>query len=238
MQFDNDLGFGRKALPTDIAHNIGVFDTITASQVKNVTIDDPSNTIAASGLVTATGAVTVSNSTPPVAGQVLTALSATAAAWTNASAQTFWEEQTAGTNGGSFTAGSWVTRTLNMTGGNLNGTSLSSNQMTLPAGRYVVFAQAPAYQCDINQLRLQNITDGTTQVIGQVSHSAFIGFGGIVDASLIALLSGFFIIEESKTFELQHQCQTTASPLTVSGLGFAGGFGPEIYAVVSFISVS
>ena len=53
--------------------------------------------------------------------------------------------KSAGTAGGTFTSGSWQTRTLNTedsdTGGNC---SLSSNQFTLDAGTYEINARASA----------------------------------------------------------------------------------------------
>ena len=48
------------------------------------------------------------------------------------------DEKANGTQGGTFTSGSWYTRDLNTVVTNeINGASLSSNQFTLPAGDYV-----------------------------------------------------------------------------------------------------
>lgn len=236
MQFDNDLGFGRKALPTDVAHNIGVFDTITASQVKNTTIDDPSNTVIANALRTATTSVSLVGATAPAAGQVLTALTPTSAAWMSPSVAVFWDQKASGTNGGTFTSGAWQTRTLNASSGNLPGASLSSNQFTLPPGLYLVTAAAPAHRVDIHQMRLRNITGGVTAMVGQVAHAAEISFANI-DTVTIAHLSAFVTLESTKTFELQHRCQTTS--LLTDGFGQANGFGvPEVYAVVSVQSIA
>lgn len=51
-----------------------------------------------------------------------------------------------GANGGTFTSGAWRTRDLNTVLANtIAGASLSSNQITLPAGTYSVEARAPMY---------------------------------------------------------------------------------------------
>ena len=235
MQFDNDLGFHDKALPTDIAHNLGDFERITASLVKNTTIDDPSNTVTATHLLTSTGSVSLLGATAPSAGQVLTAVGSTAAAWTDSSVAVFSDQKTIGTNAGTFTAGSWVTRTLNTTTGNFAAASLSSNQMTIPAGRYKVVGMAPAHRCDGHQVRLRNITDGTTDMLGQTAHAAEIAAFPNIDMVTLAHLVGYLELTATKVYEFQHQCGITR---LTDGLGVACGFGPEVYAVVSFTSVS
>ena len=147
------------------------------------------------------------------------------------------DQQTSGTNGGTFTSGSWAARVLNTSVTNeISGASLSSNQITLPAGTYFVEASAPALACNRNMLRLQNTTDATTTLSGTSTHSA-VGDTGSVQVR--ALLSGRFTIAGTKTFELQHQCQTTSTSL---GLGLAVGTSftvpHETYADIKIWKVS
>ena len=73
------------------------------------------------------------------------------------------DQKTSGTDGGTFTSGAWRTRDLNTEVTDVdNIVSISSNQFTLQAGTYLIKARATAYDCDRHQLRLRNITDGTT----------------------------------------------------------------------------
>jgi hypothetical protein len=135
------------------------------------------------------------------------------------------ERQTSGTNGGAFTSGAWRTRVLNTITTDTAGiTSLSSNQITLPAGSYRIRATAPAYKVDRHQLRVQNITDSSTILTGQDA-GAF-AFGNVENA---AEVTGRFTITGTKLIELQHQCQTTEA---TDGFGVACSFGTEVYASV------
>jgi hypothetical protein len=131
------------------------------------------------------------------------------------------------TSGGTFTAGSWQKRDLNTevadTG---NNAAVASNQITLEAGTYLVFASAPAFIVNRHQLRLQNVTDGTTLAVGQSNHAA-----AGTNVNNIAVLAGRFTISEQKVLELQHQCETSAA---TRGLGVEGNFGAEVYAQIQF----
>lgn len=129
----------------------------------------------------------------------------------------------AGTNGGTFTSGTWQTRTLNTIEGDMKFASLSSNRITLQPGSYIISARVPA--CDVrnHQCRLQNITDSITEDIGTASFA----FNGIVTVSE---LSKKLVLEEAKTYEIQHRCSDTATDI---GFGKATGFNAdEMYTVV------
>ena len=72
-------------------------------------------------------------------------------------------------DGGSFTAGPWVTRDLNtIVTNSIAGASLTGNEITLPAGSYAVDAWAPAYMVRSHKLRLFN---GTVLIEGPHCHS-------------------------------------------------------------------
>lgn len=139
------------------------------------------------------------------------------------------EQQTSGTDAGTFTSGAWQTRPINTevfdTGGHC---SLAANQFTLVAGTYRVYASATARGVDAHKIRLQNITDATTEVLGE---SAYVSAADASDTD--SYLIGRFTIASSKVYELQHRCQTTK---TVNGFGASSGFGvTEIYASVYLV---
>ncbi len=136
------------------------------------------------------------------------------------------DEQAQNTAGGTFTTGAWRTRVLNTEVSDVGGHgSLASNQITLAAGTYLIDATAPAFNTQRHQLRLQNVTDATTILIGQ-SDWAFEGVSGVQTA---AQLRGIFTVAASKALELQHQSQRTQA---TNGFGEAANFTTEVYAVV------
>lgn len=137
--------------------------------------------------------------------------------------------KTAGTAGGGFTSGSWQTRALNtlsnyfFIGGS---PSLSANRLTLPAGSYRCLISAPAYIVVRHKIRLRNVTDGTTVLVGtsEVSNSS-----ALVTRSLI---QGNFTVAASKELEVQHRCQTTRA---TDGFGLECNFDEEeVYTVAEF----
>lgn len=128
------------------------------------------------------------------------------------------EIQSSGTSGGTFTSGSYVTRTLNTARtNNIVGASLASNQITLPAGTYEIFAKAPGYRCGVHKAKLYNVTDAADQIIGLATSSDAGGF-----SVTHAELCGRFTITGTKAFEIRHRCGTTRS---TDGLGLACSFG-------------
>lgn len=126
------------------------------------------------------------------------------------------DEKASGTGGGTFTQGAWRTRDLNTVRANsIDGASLSSNQVTLPAGTYQIVAYMPAYTVWQHKGRLRNITDSADTIIGssEACHA-----GGLT--STASILMGQFTITAQKTFELQHYCAVTATDV-----GFGGPSG-------------
>ena len=136
------------------------------------------------------------------------------------------EEQAQNTSGGTFTNGAWRTRVLNTevvdTG---NHCTLSSNQFTLAAGTYRIRAFAPAFAVARNQIRLQNVTDATTTLIGT---SVYAQSSTALSGSQSEIV-GRFTIASSKAFEIQHRCETTVA---TRGLGVEANFTTEVYTVV------
>jgi hypothetical protein len=134
------------------------------------------------------------------------------------------DSKSSNSDGGTFTSGAWRTRTLNSTPTNeISGASVSSNQVTLPAGTYFILAWAPAFSVNNHQTRLRNMTDGSTTLSGLPNWAAS-------NQESVSFLAGRFTIADTKAFELQHQAQSSA---TTTGFGVAAGFGEsEIYSQV------
>jgi hypothetical protein len=131
------------------------------------------------------------------------------------------EEQAAGTNAGTFTSGSWFTRVLNTsTDPDSIIISLSGNQFQLAAGTYQIQSSAPAFQVDGHQTRLQNITDSSTTALGSVECA-----GSTNAVQTNSLIKNIFTITGTKTFEIQHQCETTISS---NGFGRGVNFGVNV----------
>lgn len=132
------------------------------------------------------------------------------------------DEKSSGTAGGTFTAGSYQTRTINIIDGDTSFSSLNNNQITISPGTYEFDIQCTADRVNIHKAKLRNIDDSTDAIIGINS------FAGATDAGYsTALIKGRVVLTESKTFEVQHRCQTTNSG---DGFGAATVFGDvEVY---------
>ena len=106
----------------------------------------------------------------------------------------------------SCTAGSWLTRPLNTVVENtIFGASLASDQITLPAGSYVIEATASANSTGIHQAVFYNITSSTFDAVGTLSNSP--GGSGAVTTSTII---GAITIPAPRVFEIRHRCTTSA----------------------------
>ena len=139
------------------------------------------------------------------------------------------DRKSAGTDGGTFNNGVWQTRDLNTDGGSKGSSiSLSSNQITLEAGTYRIVASAPAFEVRGHKTRFYNTTDGATALVGTTEY-AYISSSPALGQTR-SLIDGIITINDQKTFELQHQCQTNNSG---DGLGKSSNFGEvEVYAKV------
>ena len=165
---------------------------------------------------------------------VLTADSSTAtglkwaAAAFGATYAIFNDTKSSGTQGGTFTSGAFRTRDLQTTQINdITGCSLASNQITLTAGTYYVSAFVPAHACSTFIGRLQNITDGTTQILGQSAFTEVLSMN-------ISTIEGKFTIAAQKVFEVQSRCTTTRS---TEGFGVANSFGDNIYTIITITKI-
>lgn len=140
------------------------------------------------------------------------------------------ETQPSGSSGGAFNSGAWRTRTLNTIQSQQSWVEMLSSQITLTPGTYLVEASAPCYRVDSNVVQFYNITDSTTAITGVLGTSV----NGVQGSVVRGFLSGIITITDSKTFELQHQCQTS----NAVGFGFGNGFGvDDIYSIVKITKV-
>ena len=145
----------------------------------------------------------------------------------------FSDQKVANTAAGTFTSGAWRTRDINTTVGTngISGASIASNQITLPAGTYLISGSAPAYDVNQHMTRFYNITDSTVAINGGSAYT---------DATDImvtySIFSGVVVIAATKVFEVQHRCGTTAA---TNGFGIQANNGSvETYTQITVIKVA
>ncbi|GAB5464724.1 MAG: hypothetical protein Kapaf2KO_01600 [Candidatus Kapaibacteriales bacterium] len=138
-----------------------------------------------------------------------------------------------GTQGGTFTSGSWQTRDLNTLEGDNTIVSVSGNQFTLGAGTYIIEASAPALGVIGHKCRLWNVTDSDIEITGSSEYSRVGDY-----PQTRSFLESIITINAAKVFEIQHICSFTSS--TTSGLGFANNFTgtDEVYTIVKITKIS
>ena len=134
------------------------------------------------------------------------------------------DQKSAGTDGGTFTTGSWVTRTLNTEVYDPSAViSISSNQFTPTVDGWVEWS-APAYGVGAHKTRLYNVTDTVVVRYGTGGRS------GVSDNSGNRSVGGA-AVTANKTYRVEHSCSST---LATQGLGYAFGSGTEVYTRVLF----
>lgn len=170
------------------------------------------------------------------AAQLATALAALAAQFQNSRAASFAntflsveDRKPTNTAGGTATAGAWTTRDMNNVQVNrITGSSVASNQVTLPAGTYRFDARAPAIGVGAHQIRLRNITDAVDVDTGSSGFS----ISSALNAQTDSVISGEFTITATKVFEIQHNVAVTRA---TNGFGAAANLGTtEIYTQAKF----
>ncbi len=134
-----------------------------------------------------------------------------------------YDQKTAGTEGGSSSAGV-QTRTLQTIARDPNSyvSSLSSNQFTLVAGNYYMEASAPALYSGRHLIFLYNATDAADVVIGDSQYNE--------TASTTSFINKNFTIAASKALEIRHEIQFAHA---TNGLGaYGSSTRVAIYTVV------
>lgn len=117
-------------------------------------------------------------------------------------------------DGGGNQASSNNQRTLNSTVVNqISGASVSSNDVTLPAGTYIIDGYANAFRVNRHFLRWYNVTDSSYIINGQ---SVFADVNNEVQN--LATISGRFTISAQKLFALMHYTQTNNSQSNALGI--------------------
>jgi hypothetical protein len=127
--------------------------------------------------------------------------------------------------------GTWSnTRALNtVKTNNIPGASLSSNQVTLPAGTYEYVITVPSFNCGAMRARLRNVTDATVVDYGTPEYSNV-----TYPCSARSILRGQFTIAAAKAFDVQQYQGSTGSagvPQGVSGVN-------EIYTEAQFRKIA
>jgi hypothetical protein len=213
-----DIAFTTFDIPTLSAVNTNV-TTVNAATVyisgspvtgTNETIENSYSLLVGSGKVLIDGDLTVTGNV-------------------NNSSRTAYlrEEETIGTNAGTFTQGIWTTRVLNQSTLDTGcGVNLSSNQITLLPGEYIFEASCPAYNVGIHVIRVYNVTNSSVEINGTSASTAqYIETRSFVKCKLTPVVT--------TVYEIQQKCQFTG---LYDGLGVATGFNDiEIYSTV-FIS--
>jgi len=136
------------------------------------------------------------------------------------------DQKASGSPGGTFTSGSYQTRVLNTVITNeIDGASLATNQITLPAGKYYMEAEGANYKVDHNRMRLRDTTHSIDLVTGINQHNWSTDAQGLTNS-----MAGDFTISESSVIELQHRCFSTQA---TNGFGTGNTFGDnERFATV------
>ena len=213
-----------------------VAGTVTASKALIVDASKDLATINDLTVGTLNGASVLGDgvtATTQSAGDDSTKVATTAYADTAGTRQNLYieDQKIAGTNGGTFTAGAWQTRDLNtVVVNNISGASLSSNQITLPAGTYDVEASASAFRTVLHEARLYNTTDSAVLLSGTSERS-----GTSSDNTHKSFIRGRFTIAGTKVITLQHRCSVTR---TTTGFGYGVGFAAhEVFSTIEIVKV-
>jgi hypothetical protein len=143
------------------------------------------------------------------------------------------DEKGTTTHGGDAGANTDNIRDLNTVKTNeITGASLSSNQITLPAGTYFVEAFAYAFAVDHHRTFLYNVTDSDVEVLGmQMYATAFSTLGANHSPTF-----GRFTITGTKVFELRHRTQGAKASI---GLGhYMNDTRSSIYSSVIIRKIS
>jgi hypothetical protein len=124
------------------------------------------------------------------------------------------------------TAATWNTRALNTSTVNtISGLSLASNQVTLPAGTYLIRASAPGVMCAAHQCRLADI-DAGLQYYGTSEYAP----GTYQIAANRTFVVQRVTIAAAHKFELQHYPAGLATaPATTFGVANTFG-GTNVFA--------
>lgn len=174
--------------------------------------------VGATGVTGATGPAGATGPTGPAGATGATGASGAAGSSSSMPDVIVEGQQALSTNDGGFSNGADRTRTLNTLVRNAGSiASLSSNQITLPAGTYYIEWSAPAYKVDDHKSWLRNVTDGTVVADGtvEIASSTDVGMSRSFGSTVVTIAG-------SKAFSVIHRCATSNA---TNGFGPATSFG-------------
>jgi hypothetical protein len=135
----------------------------------------------------------------------------------------------AGSGGGTATSGSWLTRVLNTLEGDTSIVSLASNQFTLQAGTYDIYANGTFLNTNGSAIGIYNVSDSSLAILGGVSYG-----GGYEQC--VSILVGRLVLASTKILELRYKVQGTVATY---GLGNNGNNGESnIFAQVEITKLT
>ncbi len=141
-----------------------------------------------------------------------------------------------GENGGTLTGGAWRTRPLEQRGADgIDGASVGSNQVILPAGTYDVEGWQLCNGVNSSAGRLQNVTADVTLVEGATGNSTGPGSSDVVHALLP--IGGRFTVDAAQALELQIYGSQTQADIGLGG-GLSGDSLGNVFAYARFKRVS
>lgn len=139
------------------------------------------------------------------------------------------EEQPSGTAGGSSAAG-WQVRILNTVKTNsITNASLSTNRITLPAGKYRIKASCPVYRASNARCKIYNYTVSSDILLGQNKYI----YAGEAEFGTPDVTGEFTL---STTSEIQLMMYADDGFATC-GLGVNSNVGTEVYAEIEIWEV-
>ncbi|VUX47844.1 hypothetical protein DF3PA_80004 [Candidatus Defluviicoccus seviourii] len=129
--------------------------------------------------------------------------------------------KTQNTAGGTFTAGSWHTRSIAELADPAGLCVVNSNVITLQPGTYWVEITCPASQVGTHQARLWDVTAGAAALLGTSEYGA--AGNGHTQRSRIA---GVIQPSAAKNYRIEHRCTVTRA---TDGLGYPANIDAEVY---------
>lgn len=137
------------------------------------------------------------------------------------------DQKTTGTDAGASVAGEQV-RVLNTILTNtITGSSLASNQITLPSGDYYIEFSIPQSESLFGQAWIRNVTDVSIEILGQSLYA-----NGVM--TVLSQGSGLITLSGTKVLEIKHYTQSVYA----YGLGRASGSGnTEVYSDIKIWKV-
>jgi len=146
--------------------------------------------------------------------------------------------KSSGTNGGTATAGSWTTRTLNVinetgsiTTGSCSFATLSANKFTLQPGKYKINATVPALATNGHQALVYSVTGAANAIIGSSEYLVAANY-----VSTPSKINGFLEPSTPTEYDIRQRFETTRNN---DGLGSRAGFtvDGEVYTQVEITKI-